>query len=168
MVSNKVKRIFQLLEKRYKFDDWTTNLKPVDILVATILSQNTTDKNSSRAYAALRHRYRTWNKVMNAPLAEVAETIKHGGLPHIKAKRIQEALAGIKSRSGKLDLDFLNSMDKSEAMEFLTSLHGVGPKTAAVVLGFAFGKATIPVDTHIHRVANRLGIASAKTPAKTQ
>ena len=161
-------RIVKLLDKEYETRDWTTDLEPVDILVGTILSQNTTDKNSISAYHALKRKYRTWSRVMNAPVKEVAETIRHGGLPNIKAKRIQATLREIKQRTGKLNLDFLGEMSTAQAKEFLTSLHGVGPKTASVLLGFAFGKATIPVDTHVHRVANRLGIVSEKTPAKTQ
>lgn len=169
MASSKdVKRINQILSEQYELRDWTTDLKPIDVLVGTILSQNTTDKNSMRAYQFLVGKYNTWNKVMNADVNEVAETIRSGGLPMIKAKRIQATLREIKKRTGNLNLDLLHDMNKNDASEFLTSLHGVGPKTAAVVLAFCFNKAIIAVDTHVHRVVNRLGITDEKTPEKTQ
>jgi endonuclease-3 len=163
-----IKNIIKLLKAGYEIRDWTTNMKPIDVLVGTILSQNTTDKNSIRAYHNLVGKYKNWNRVMNADVNEIADTIRSGGLPMIKAKRIQATLREIKKRTGKLDLDSLHDMNKDEATEFLISLHGVGPKTAAVVLAFCFGKATIAVDTHIHRVVNRLGITHEKTPEKTQ
>jgi endonuclease-3 len=167
-MASKIERVYKLLDKQYELNEWHSKQKPIDMLVGTILSQNTTDKNSASAFASLRKKYKTWQKVLDAPLDEVAETIRHGGLPRIKANRIQAALREIRSRTGKLNLDVIKTMNTKEAADFLTSLHGVGPKTAAVVLSFAFNKPTIPVDTHVHRLANRIGIASAKTPAKTQ
>ncbi len=163
-----VGEVFKRLSGVYKSKVWWDGMSPTDILVATILSQNTTDKNSIRAYKALKRRYSSWDELISAPEEEISGVIHSGGLPNVKAKRIKQTLSGIKKQTGSTDISFLHEMDKKEAEKVLTSLHGVGPKTAAVVLSLSFGKETIPVDTHVHRVANRLGLVSEKTPAKTQ
>lgn len=125
----------------------------------TILSQNTNDTNRDVAYARLRERFPTWEAVRDAPLEEVAEAIRPGGLAPQKAPRIQEALREL---DDNLDLCWLESAPREQALEFLTSLPGVGRKTAACVLIFSFGRPEIPVDTHVYRVGGRLGLFPPK------
>ncbi len=133
-------------------------LDPVAELVSTILSQNTNDRNRDRAFERLRRRFPTWEALRDGPPAEVAEAIRPAGLSQIKAPRIQAALRRIGDRAGGIALDFLAEMPLAEARAWLTALDGVGPKTAAIVLLFAFGRPAFPVDTHIHRVTRRLGL----------
>jgi len=125
-------------------------------LVGTILSQHTSDVNAERAYQALRARFPTWQAVLEADPAAVAEAIRAGGLAEVKAHRIQAVLAAIQAERGALDLEFLRALPTEQARAYLEALPGVGPKTAACVLVFALGKPAIPVDTHVHRVARRL------------
>ncbi|MFW9920989.1 MAG: endonuclease III domain-containing protein, partial [Candidatus Thorarchaeota archaeon] len=120
------------------------------------------DVNMFRAYEGLKERYPSWIDVLAAPEEELGEAIKSSGFFRVKAKRIKATLAEINERVGKLDLSHLESMPVREATEWLISLHGVGPKTAAIVLLFCFGKATLPVDTHVWRLAKRLGLVPDK------
>lgn len=131
-------------------------------LVQTILSQNTSDVNSGRAYRSLRRRFPKWQKVIDAPTQAVEDSIRQGGLANIKAPRIQEVLRIVNQREGRLSLACLKRMTNSEAIDYLTSLHGVGLKTAACVLLFSLGRPVMPVDTHVHRVTRRLGWAAPK------
>lgn len=133
---------------------------PLDALVAVILSQNTSDKNSFPAFSNLKKLFPTWEAVIVADEGKIADAIRKGGLANIKAKRIKSVLREIKNRTGKLDISFLADLPTAKAREFLISLNGVGPKSAAVVLSFAFGKAAFPVDTHVFRVSKRLGLIS--------
>jgi endonuclease III len=146
------------LEKEFGREDNTVLEEPMAALVNTILSQNTTDVTSDRAYAALRKRYPTWEKLLGADSEELARTIRVGGLPQIKADRILGALAEIKRQTGRLSLDFLRGMTEKEADEWLSQLKGVGPKTRAIIILFALGKKAFPVDTHISRVTQRIGL----------
>ena len=141
----------------------------MDVLVQGILSQNTNDTNTGRAFDNLKAKYRTWEDVLAAPEEELGEVIKSSGFYRLKAQRIKATLSEIRSRVGRLDLRLLKKMDIDEAMDWLTSLHGIGPKTAAIVLLFHFGKPVLPVDTHVWRVAKRLGLVPSNfTREKTQ
>ena len=131
---------------------------PIAELVRTILSQNTSDTNRDRAYDRLRERFSLWEGVRDAPTEEVIEAIRPGGLANIKGPRIQEALRELPESGGQPTLDWLADAPREEALEFLTSLPGVGRKTAACVMIFALGRPEIPVDTHVHRVGGRLGL----------
>jgi endonuclease-3 len=135
---------------------------PVDEIVRTILSQNTNDTNSLAAFAVLKRNFKTWEGLLNAPTNKIAALIKHAGLANIKAARIKEALIEIKRREGKVSLANLTRLDAGSALEYLRSIKGVGPKTAACVLLFSFGKPVMPVDTHIFRVTKRLGLIGPK------
>ncbi len=137
-------------------------LPPVDELVLTILSQNTTDTNARRAFEALKARYSSWDDVAGAPPSDVADAIRSSGAFRVKAKRIQTALREIRRRMGSIDLSSLAEMSLEEAKQFLTSLHGVGPKTAAIVLLFSFHRPVLPVDTHVYRVTRRLGLIDSR------
>jgi endonuclease-3 len=141
-------------------------LPPLEELVLTVLSQNTSDANSFRAYESLRRRFPTWEELAAARPSEVAAAIRSGGLANVKAPRILAILREIRNREGSLDLSLLRRMPDAEAREYLTSLPGVGPKTAAVVLAFSLGRPALPVDTHVHRVASRLGLIPPKASAQ--
>jgi endonuclease-3 len=135
-------------------------------LVLTILSQNTSDTNSGRAFMRLIARYPSWDALHAATEAEIEQEISVGGLAKQKAPRIKAALDAIAAERGGFDLEFLREMSLDEAKAWLQSLKGVGPKTAACVLMFAFGRPAMPVDTHVHRVAQRLGLVPRKTTAE--
>ncbi len=130
---------------------------PLDGLVLTILSQNTSDINSDRAFTRLKQACPTWPEVLEADTAMVEEAIRPGGISRIKAERIQRVLRLIKERLGSLDLRQLDDWETGRILDFLISLPGVGRKTASVVLIFYYGRPVFPVDTHIYRVSRRLG-----------
>jgi endonuclease III len=133
---------------------------PIAELVRTVLSQNTNDRNRDIAYERLRARFPTWETVRDAAPEEVVEAIRPGGLAETKAPRIQEILRRLDDGGGDPDLDWLRDASREQALAFLTSLPGVGRKTAACVLIFGLGRPEIPVDTHVHRVGKRLGLIS--------
>jgi endonuclease III len=131
---------------------------PIAELIRTVLSQNTSDTNRDVAYGRLRERFPTWEAVRDAPLEDVEEAIRPGGLSQTKAPRIQEILRRISGEGGEPDLDWLAKADRDRAFGYLTALPGVGRKTAACVMIFALGRPEIPVDTHVYRVGQRLGL----------
>jgi endonuclease-3 len=139
---------------------------PLDELVLTVLSQHTSDLNAERAFADLRRALPTWEEVVGLPAPALADVIRSGGLANQKAPRIQSILREIHTREGGYSLSTLRGLADADARAYLTSLPGVGPKTAAVVLSFALGRDTLPVDTHVHRVTRRLGIIPAKASAE--
>jgi len=160
---NKALAVHQLLIEEYGQREWRPRLDPLSELIFTILSQNTSDVNRDRAWRRLKDRFPTWESVLAADTTELAEAIRPGGLANVKAPRIQETLRVIQMERGEFTLDFLAEMEVDEAKRWLTSLHGVGPKTAAIVLLFSLGKPAFPVDTHVHRVSRRLGLIAPKT-----
>jgi endonuclease-3 len=121
--------------------------------------------NRDRAYASLKNRFASLDEVLDADPAEVADAIRPGGLANTKAPRIQAILRAIEGREGALDLGFLHRMGDDAVRDYLRSLPGVGPKTAACVLAFSLGRPALPVDTHVLRVARRLGFVGPKTGA---
>jgi Predicted EndoIII-related endonuclease len=151
-------RILKILKSWYGPPPRRHRSDPVDEIVRTILSQNTSDSNSLAAFAVLKQSFRSWERLLETDTATLARLIKHAGLANIKAKRIKEVLFEIKRREGKLSLISLKSMDTGEAIDYLRSLKGIGPKTAACVLLFSFGRPVMPVDTHVYRVSRRLGL----------
>ncbi len=153
-----IPEIVRRLEKRYGEANWSPRWNPEDELIACILSQHTSDINSFRAFDHLKKRYPTWEAVIAAPTEELSDTIRCGGLANSKAARIQDVLKIIREQEGAVDLSRLRQMSDVEARRYLMSLPGVGPKTAAIVLCFAMGRSVIPVDTHVFRVAWRLGL----------
>lgn len=157
-MNSEISKIIALLNKEYGEKKWEERREPLDQLIQTILSQNTSDRNSYAAFSNLKRKYPSWESLMEASVREIAETIRVGGLENIKAERIKSVLTAIKEKRGNLDLSHLREMPKEQAFSFLTTIKGVGPKTAAVVLLFSFGKPVLPVDTHIHRVCKRLGL----------
>ena len=137
---------------------WRNPLPAIDELVSTILSQNTNDVNRDRAFNALRAHLPTWEEVRDAPVAEVIEAIRPAGLGNQKGPRIQKVLQEISAERGALDISFLMDLPLEEARSWLTKFHGVGPKTAAIVLCFSLGRPALPVDTHVYRVTGRIGL----------
>jgi endonuclease-3 len=158
--------VLDRLGERYDHPTWAgPRLDAVSELVLTILSQNTTDTNSFRAFTALRDRYTSWDEVLAAPTDELEEVIRPGGLAPTKSKRIQHVLAEVKEAThGSWDLGFLGTWPLDEARDWLIALPGIGRKTAAIILLFNFGRAAMPVDTHVHRVTTRLGMLPPRTP----
>lgn len=167
-IEAKIARIYHKLVNAYGVPAWEPTGDPLGELVATILSQHTSDTNSERAYRQLRATFATWEQVRDAPVADVEAAIRSGGLAKQKARRIQQILYILTERLGDqpLTLDALDSMPLDDAQTWLRELPGVGPKTAACVMLFALGKPAFPVDTHVWRVTKRLGLISQRTSAE--
>lgn len=151
----RVRRIRDRLREMYGRPVNVPHRRPVDELVRTVLSQATSDLNRDRAFARLQQRFPDWPAARDAPEAEVEEAIRPGGLSRQKAPRIQAVLREI---GPGMDLDWLETAPREEAMGFLTGLPGVGRKTAACVQVFTWDLPEIPVDVHVHRVGGRLGL----------
>lgn len=157
--------ILDLLDEAYGRAPQQTSDDPLFELVLTLLSQHTSDLNSGEAMHRLIGRFPTWDAVLDAPVADVEDAIRPGGLAPTKSKRLVALLAEVRERRPDWDLAFLAELPLEEAKAWLTSLKGVGPKTAACVLLFALGRPALPVDTHVERVSKRLGLVPAKMPA---
>ena len=155
-----------LLANLYGWPEQIAHGDPVSELVLTILSQNTADTNSGRAFIQLMRRFPSWRSIAEAPLEDVVQAISVGGLAQQKAPRIQAVLRAVGERSPGWDLDFLRVAPMEVARAWLRALPGVGPKTAACVLLFALERPAMPVDTHVERVAKRLGLIPAKATAE--
>ena len=141
--------------------------RPLNSLIATLLSQNTNDRNSYRAWLSLRRQFPSWSRVHEAPWQAIAKAIEVGGLKNQKAQRIKLILRKILKQRGSFTLDFLKKMPDELAMEYLLAMKGVGSKTAACVLVFSLGRDVFPVDTHIHRICNRLELVKTKSADET-
>jgi endonuclease-3 len=168
-LKKKTARIAGLLERHLGVPEpHTPRADPLDMLVATILSQNTNDKNSHRAYTELRRRFPTWELVAAARPAALCSAIRTGGMANQKSARIRETLEAVRRRYGKYDLSPLRRKSNARIIEELTGLKGVGAKTAACVLLFSLGRDVFPVDTHVYRLCARLGLApGSKNPERT-
>ncbi len=153
------------LATRYGKPEWVSHGSPLDELIATVLSQHTSDINTARAYASLRAQFPKWSDVAAASTADVVSAIRGGGLANIKAPRIQRILRKLDAQVGTLGLDFLEHQGLEEARRWLVSLPGVGLKTASCVLLFSLGLPAMPVDTHVHRVSRRLGFIAPTVSA---
>jgi len=155
--------VYRRLLQRYGEPAWEARYAPLEELIGTILSQHTSDVNSERAFAALVASYSTWEAVRDAPTDELIETIRSGGLAVVKAQRIQAVLRVLTDDDGRVRLPDVRAMKPPDAVATLTKLPGVGRKTAACVLLFGAHVPAIPVDTHVHRVALRLGLVAPRT-----
>lgn len=189
-------RIYQLLVAAYGAPPWEADGDALGGLIATVLSQHTSDVNSGRAYAQLVARFPSWVAVRDAPTEAVADAIRMGGLAQIKAERIQRILRELTARrdarraqavsdeqsppitsvatsaspnsatdDDELALAELDDLSLEAAQDYLRTLPGVGPKTAACVLLFSLGRPAFPVDTHVWRVTRRLGLIGARVSA---
>jgi endonuclease-3 len=162
MVMMDIEQILKLLTKEYGKRGWRPRQSPIAVLVQTILSQNTSDRNSERAFEQLLASFDGWEKIANAGVGRIREVIKAGGLGTVKARYIKQALGEIRRRQGGFELDFLQELPVDEARDWLRQLPGVGMKTASVVLLFSLGMPALPVDTHVFRVSKRLGLIDSK------
>ena len=157
------------LQALYGDPEWRPHGDATGELVLTLLSQNTADSNSGRAFSRLLKRFPDWQSIADAPVEEIEDAIRPGGLAPTKAPRLKAMLQEIRQRTGGFDLRFLEDLPVDQAREWLRTLPAVGPKTAACVLLFGLGMPGLPVDTHVYRVAVRLGLVSPKlTPEKAQ
>lgn len=165
-VNADIRQIVSLLKKRYGFHQEEPSGDPITVLVQTILSQNTSDRNSGNAFQALLARFSNWEELIEADVNAIADSIRSGGLGEIKALRIKRTLNEIKRQRGKIELGFLKALPVSDAESWLLQLPGVGLKTARCVLLFALGIPALPVDTHILRVTRRLGLVAPGASAE--
>lgn len=164
----RLRGILERLRRRYGRPSTVVHGAPIDELVLTVLSQNTSDRNRDVAYERLRDRFDCWEAVRDAPVEEIEEAIRPGGLAVTKAPRIQRILEAITAtpapagiadaEPGAMDLGWMADAPLDVARDYLCELPGVGRKTAACVLLFSYGRHDVPVDTHVHRVGTRLGL----------
>jgi endonuclease III len=159
-----IKQILNLLIREYGKRPWLLDPDPIAVLVQTILSQNTSDRNSHRAFASLMSSFTNWQDIANANRDDIANAIQSGGLAKVKTNYIKQALNKIKLSQGKLELEFLKRFSMDKARNWLMQLPGVGMKTASCVLLFSLGMPALPVDTHVSRIAKRLNLIESKTP----
>lgn len=164
----RVRAIRDRLRAVYGIPQQAPHHAPLDELVLTVLSQSTNDRNRDVAYGRLRERFPSWEAVRDAPVEEIEEAIRPGGISKVKSARIQAILRAIEATTptpGRgLDLEWLRDAPIEAARAYLCSLPGVGRKTAACVLLFSFGRPDVPVDTHVGRVATRLGLLRPGAP----
>ena len=154
------------LMAHYGHPHWREHRPPLEELIITTLAQNSTDHNAEIAYRRLRERFPTWMDVMTAPVDAVIEAVRPAGLGNQKGPRIQAILRKVWEERGEFDLSFLGEMSTEDAEAWLTSIKGVGHKTASIVLLFCFNRPTFPVDTHVARVSKRLGLAPANASTR--
>lgn len=140
---------------------------PLDLIIATILSQNTNDRNSIRAYRNLKDSFRNWEDILNASIDEIENLVRIAGLGKQKSKAIINLIETLKEKRKSISLDYIIPFSNEDILNELTEFEGVGLKTASCVLLFSLERNVCPVDTHVHRITNRLGIVSTKTPEKS-
>lgn len=163
----KYPEVAKILETVYTRRTWRQRGNTLDTLIGTILSQNTTDKNSGKAFEQLKDAYPTYEEVLAAPVDDVIDVIRVAGLGNQKGPRIQRSLEKIQAERGELDLEFLGEMAADDARDWLTSIKGIGLKTASIVICFGFNGPAFPVDTHVNRVSQRIGFTpDGTTPDK--
>jgi endonuclease III len=162
--ARRVRAIRDRLREVYGVPIMAPHEQPLDELVLTVLSQSTNDRNRDVAYERLRERFPSWEAVMAAPVEEIEEAIRPGGISKVKSTRIQAILRAIDDGPHGLDLGWLRAAPVPEGQAYLCSLPGVGRKTAACVLLFAYGLHDVPVDTHVSRVGMRLRLLRPGAP----
>jgi endonuclease-3 len=165
-LARKVKSISHKLEGTYGRRSWRIHHDPLSELIATILSQNTSDHNSHRAFANLRSVFVTWDQLRSAKVKTIADVIRSGGLADVKARRIKAILNQIHGENHHLDLAFLKRWKTEKIKAYLRRFKGVGDKTIACVLLFSLKRPVMPVDTHVLRVSERLGLVPGKADAQ--
>ncbi len=158
----KARSIYSILEMKYGCPSWSVPASPLDELISTILSQNTNDRNRDLAFNTLKKFFPSWEQVRDAPLQEIINSIRSAGLANQKGARIKNILQQITAETGGLDLSFLAKMKAEDARQWLLKYKGIGPKTASIVMQFSLNHPAFPVDTHVYRVSERLGLRPAK------
>jgi endonuclease-3 len=167
-MKNKILFIDNLLKKKFSTPERSKKTpEPVDLLIATILSQNTNDRNSYKAYTNLKQKYSSWEDVAELKASQIEKLIKTAGLGKQKSRAIKSLLTSLIKEKGKISLNHLKKMDNEEVLKELTNYPGIGIKTASCVLLFSFMRNVCPVDTHVHRTLNRIGLVKTSSPDKT-
>ena len=166
-MQRKISDLNKKLIERFGIPERRKNSDPVDMLIATILSQNTNDKNSYRAFRNLKDKFNNWEEVAEQTRIKIEKQIKIAGLGKQKSNAIKSFLSSVKKGKGKVSLNYLKDFSDNEILTELTKYDGVGVKTASCVLLFSLKRNICPVDTHVHRTLNRIGIVNTKTPDKT-
>ncbi len=165
---DKINTIISLLQAEFPgLEPKPSKADPLDILIATMLSQNTTDKTSYIAFQNLKNNIGTWEEVLNAPISKIRNAVRVCGLTNQKSAAIKNLLKQLKQKHGELSLKYLDKMSNDEVYKDLLQYKGIGVKTISCMLAFSLGRDVFPVDTHVHRIINRLGIVKAVTPVKT-
>jgi endonuclease III len=154
-----------LLNQEYKRLELDPRRSHMHELISTMLSHRTNHADEQKAYYTMLERFGDWEGVLNAPEDELADAVSTTRYPLQKAPQIQQTLRMIKEERGEINIDFLEDLPIAEAMAWLTRLPGVGPKTATLLLLFNFKKPVLPVDTHVFRVSQRVGLIGAKVTA---
>lgn len=168
MDKKNINNIISAFEKKYKGGKKKNKTSGIlDTLIATKLSQNTTDKTSSVAFSNLKGEFKSWDDVIDAPVSKIRDLIKICGLAGTKSRDIKDMISQIKKERGEVNLDYLKKLSDEEVYSELCKYKGIGVKTASCVLVFSLGREVFPVDTHIHRVLNRLGIVKTKSAEET-
>ncbi len=167
-IKSNIKKINKLLIDYFGVPEKNKKMPtPLDMLIATILSQNTNDNNSYKAFNNLRTQFKTWDEVEKLKTKQIENYIKVAGLGKQKSAAIKNVLSTLLKKNGKISLDYLKKMDDDEILNELIQYPGVGVKTASCVLQFSLRRNICPVDTHVHRTLNRIGIVKTSTPDKT-
>jgi len=167
-MKKKIEKINSLLVEYFGIPPKANQLPdPLDTIIGTILSQNTNDKNSYQAYRNLKDNFGNWNELAELTPTKIEKYIKVAGLGKQKSKAIYELLQSLKKKEKSVSLDHIKIKNNAEILEELTSYNGVGVKTASCVLLFSLGRNVCPVDTHVHRTLNRIGLVETNTPEKT-
>jgi endonuclease-3 len=162
----KASEVYRRLLERFGEHPLVPRHKPMHELISTMLSHRTTQQNEAIAFERMWERFGSWEAIRDAPIGELVETIETSNYPESKAPRIQETLRRIIDERGEPSIDFLRDLPAEEGLAWLMALPGVGIKTASLVLLFCFSKPVIPVDTHVYRVSQRLGLIGPKTNAE--
>ena len=167
-MKKKIEKINTLLLERFGIPERPKKLPtPLDTIIGTILSQNTNDQNSYRAYKNLKDNFKKWDQLTELKPIQIEKFIKVAGLGKQKSKAIYELLQSLKKKQNSISLDHIRNNSDEEILDELTSYNGVGVKTASCVLLFSLGRNICPVDTHVHRTLNRIGIVKTNIPEKT-
>ena len=167
-MKNKILIIDKLLKKKFGIPRRSKKPpNPVDLLIATILSQNTNDKNSYRAFQNLKQKYPDWKDVGVLRTSQIEKIIKVAGLGKQKSKAIKNLLVSLIKEKEEVSLEHLRKMKNEEILDELIEFPGIGVKTASCVLLFSLRRNVCPVDTHVHRTLNRIGVVKTSIPDKT-
>jgi endonuclease III len=167
-MKKKIEKINNMLIEHFGIPDRPKNLpSPLDTIIGTILSQNTNDQNSYRAYKNLKDNFKNWDQLAELKPFQIEKFIKVAGLGKQKSKAIYELLQSLKKKQNSITLDHIKDNSDEEILNELTSYNGVGVKTASCVLLFSLGRNICPVDTHVHRTLNRIGLVNTTIPEKT-
>ncbi|MGB9697356.1 MAG: endonuclease III domain-containing protein [Ignavibacteria bacterium] len=164
--NHKIQKIILKLDSLYPDRD-NKKKELIDILIATKLSQNTTDKAAAIAFNNLKQKFSDWQSIAKAPISEIAKQIRVCGLANNKSKEIKNFLQTLIKKRGKISLEYLNNLSNEKIYEELLQFKGFGVKTISCLIAFGLNRPVFPVDTHIHRILNRLGIVATKTAEQT-